>query len=110
MFAFAGVAGLAFVFGDGFALAFAGVFAFKAVFAAFALAGAAVFAFAFAGVEAPAGRAPLSSFGLSTTFFARKFSILHHSWRLPDTKRRAIACDYRRAIYLSAAGRPGFRV
>ena len=33
---------------------------------------ATVFVFEFA---APAGRAPLSSFGLSTTFLARKFSI-----------------------------------
>jgi hypothetical protein len=59
------------------ALAFAAGAALALVFA---LAGAA-FAFdvfAAAGVEeaAPAGRAPLSSFGLSTTFFARKFSIL----------------------------------
>jgi hypothetical protein len=59
-------------FADGLAVAFAFV---GAVF----VATGAVFTFVFAGAgvddDAPAGRAPLSSFGLSTTFFARKFSI-----------------------------------
>ena len=48
-----------------FALAFVFVFVFVFEFDV-------VFALAFAG---GAGRVPLSSFGLSTTFFARKFSI-----------------------------------
>jgi hypothetical protein len=77
-FAFAGFAG---VVTAGFAGAVAGGFAGAAGFAfagalaaVFELAGAVVFAFVFAGVAGAAGRAPLSSFGLSTTFFARKFS------------------------------------
>jgi hypothetical protein len=54
-------------------LAFAGAFVFAA---AFEFAGAELLSddalFEFAGA---AGLAPLNSFGLSTTFFARKFSI-----------------------------------
>lgn len=78
-FAGAFAAGLAAGVAAGFAGVFATGFALAAAALAFAgaLAAGAVFVFVLAaGVEAPAGRAPLSSFGLSTTFFAKKFSIL----------------------------------
>lgn len=66
----AGVAGFAVAVDAGLApdVAFAGAAFALAVFAGVA---AGVLVFAAAGVEAPAGRAPLSSFGLSTTFLAR---------------------------------------
>ena len=66
-------------FGVAAALAagFAAVLAFADVVLAF-VGAAGVLVFVIAGVDddAPAGRAPLSSLGLSTTFLARKFSIL----------------------------------
>src|SRR5438067_8376779 len=61
-------AGLVFA-GAAFAFVFdADIFAFEVL--AFELE------FVFAGTLTPAGRAPLSSFGLSTTFFASRLSIL----------------------------------
>src|SRR5207244_12740476 len=69
----------------GFAGEFAAGFSFAGAAVAFPwgvceFAGAAVFVFEFAfefefAFTAPAGRAPLSSFGLSTTFLANKLSI-----------------------------------
>ena len=72
-FAGAVAAGLAGAFAAG--LVFAGA-AFALAGAVLPLAASGVLVFAATGVAAPAGRAPLNSLGLSTTFLAKKFSIL----------------------------------